>query len=95
MHPFFIDWEPSRRHLRTFAWSIALAIGLVAWWFADTNAGLVLRVIAAAVFALGTVRPRLFRFPFVLLAACLCGLAWAIRATTFGPAPAPRQDDPV
>jgi hypothetical protein len=93
MHPFLIDWEPSRRHLRTFAWSLALVLALLSWWCGGSVAGLSLRWCAAAIFALGAVRPRLFRLLFVLSVLSLYALAWALQAIRI--LPARRQDSSV
>jgi hypothetical protein len=80
MHPILIDWEPTRRHLRTFAWSFALGLALLSWWCAGTGAALLLRWTAAVAFALGAVSPGLFRLPFVVLFLFVYSAAWPVRA---------------
>jgi hypothetical protein len=57
--------RPSRRHLRHYAWAIALILAVFAWQQGSSPVGWSLRLAAAIVFALGTVLPNLFWWPFV------------------------------
>jgi hypothetical protein len=53
--------KPSRRELRIFAWTMAALVGLAAARRQDDGIRLLLQVAAGAIFACGTVWPRLFQ----------------------------------
>jgi hypothetical protein len=58
--------DPRKRQLRYLAWSIALALAVLAWFEDSSTTSVWLRLAAAAIFAVGTVLPGLFRQPFLL-----------------------------
>ena len=59
--------EPTPRQLRHFVWAVAVILALLAWSPAGAAAVWPLQLTAALLFALGTVLPRLFRWPYVAL----------------------------
>jgi len=62
MHPEPNNWDPSRRHLRYFAWLLTLV--LIGFTLATDSPPLAwfLRLAAALLFAVGTILPRTFRW---------------------------------
>jgi hypothetical protein len=69
-------WNPPKRQLRYFAWFIALCLAMIALGMGSlANTGL-LRLTAAGVFALGTVLPGVFRWPYL---TTLYPLLWLAR----------------
>ncbi len=67
--------NPARRHLRHFAWIVALVLAVIALTIGSVE----LRWVAAVVFALGTVLPVVFRWPFIVLVS---PVAWAVSRFT-------------
>ncbi len=45
---------------RVFAWLLALAVALLGWSISPSRAALLLQIVAALIFAVGTTWPRLF-----------------------------------
>ena len=76
--PLFVtEWNPSRWQLRHFAWALALALAVIAWPWPDLFGGLMFRLLAAATFAVGTVWPAVFRWPYRTLLVVTLPVAWA------------------
>jgi len=86
MHPFRLNWDPPRRHLRAVAWLVAVLLAVLAVFYESTAAGWTLRLSAAALFAIGTVLPRTLRWPYILLLITLYPLLWILKRVL--PAPA-------
>ena len=68
-------WDPPRRYLRLLAWVVAALLAVLAWGLGGP-ALWPLHLAAGLVFALGTVLPRLFRWPYIAL---VLGPAAALR----------------
>jgi hypothetical protein len=56
---------PPLRHLRWLAWLIAALLAGIALLAGSSTLAWLLRLMAAAVFALGTVLPRTFTWPYL------------------------------
>lgn len=78
MQALFRSWDPAKRHLRHAAWLIALALAVASWQVPGGPAAMALRVCAALIFAAGTVLPRLFRWPALLLFAIAYPALWLL-----------------
>ena len=52
--------------LRLLTWALALVVAIVSCYFTHTLLGLLLQLAAAAIFAVGTVWPHLFRRLFLI-----------------------------
>jgi hypothetical protein len=78
MPSFLFDWDPPRRRLRRLAWILALGVAVTAWLVADPVDGLLLRLLAAVVFAVGTVWPGLFRCCYRTLVLLAYPLRWIV-----------------
>jgi hypothetical protein len=76
MSLFVPEWNPSRRQLRHCAWATALALAVIAWHWPGAFGGLVLRLAAAGAFAVGTVWPPVFRWPYRALLVVTFPLGW-------------------
>ncbi len=70
-----LDWDPSRRRLRVFAWVIALALALSALHEAATPLAWPLRLAAAVFFATGTVWPNAGRWLYIAVLLLLWPLS--------------------
>jgi hypothetical protein len=75
---FTPEWNPSRRQLRHFAWIMALLLAVLAWQTGDSLPRLVLRLLAAFVFAAGTVWPGLFRWVYRVVWFITAPFGWVI-----------------
>jgi hypothetical protein len=73
---FNTEWNPSRRQLRHFVWTAALVLAFIAWRWPGPFGALVLRLVAALLFALGTVWPPLFRWLYRSLLVVTYPLSW-------------------
>jgi hypothetical protein len=78
MPSFLFDWDPPRRRLRRLAWVLALGVAVVAWFAADPVDGLLLRLAAGVIFAVGTVWPGLFRCLYRTLVLLAYPLRWIV-----------------
>lgn len=52
---------PNNSPMRLLAWALALVVALVSCYFPRTPLGMFLELTAAAIFAVGTVWPHIFR----------------------------------
>ncbi len=76
MHALSIDWNPSKRQLRHFAWLAALLLAVLAWCLTAYAEAWTLRLAAAALFAIGTVLPAILRWPYVALFLLAYAAVW-------------------
>lgn len=74
MHLPAFDWHPARRHLRQFAWGMALFLAVLSWAGAAFPWTLTMRLSAACLFAVGTVLPGILRWPYIALLLILYAL---------------------
>ena len=65
------SWDPSKRQLRAFSWIMALGLGISAWQLDWSGYAGGLRLAAGVVFAVGTVLPKLLRWPYLFLCVLL------------------------
>jgi len=72
--------DPLARRLRHFAWSIALFLAVLSWLVPHAH---VVGLAAAFVFALGTVLPQTFHWPFFALHRLLRTVLPATLVTSF------------
>lgn len=88
-----LDWQPSRRQLRQFAWGTALFLAVLSWPGGDSYWSLSLRLAAALLFAIGTVLPSVLRWPYLSLLLVLCLFVWFFHRIlqAFSLSPAPRR----
>lgn len=84
MLPDAIDRNPSRRHLRSFAWMTALVLVAVSWRLDSLGLSLALWLAGASVFALGTVWPAAFRWWYVALVVLTYPLGWLVSRVLLG-----------
>src|SRR5947209_4329421 len=68
------EWRSSKRHLRYFAWTVALGLALSVHYRPSGQQAYV-ALAAALVFALGTVLPQAFRYVYALVLTPLVWLA--------------------
>ena len=80
MHSPQLEWNPPRRQLRYLAWLIASVLAVLAWQ-GDPVETRWLRLAAASVFAVGTVLPGFFRWPYVALLYLIYPFLWLIGRT--------------
>src|SRR5262249_1026049 len=73
---------PDNQNLRHFAWVLALILAIAAR-YADPTTRVILTFVAAVIFAVGTVLPRRFVWPYRLLLLGFYPLIWL--ATTIFP----------
>jgi hypothetical protein len=78
-----VVWNPSRRHLRYFAWALALVLVGLTLAGTSPSAAWSLRLAASAVFALGTVIPATFRWPYVALLLALYPIGRAVPSLNY------------
>ncbi len=78
MAPFGIEWEPPRTQLRHFGWVLALVLAVAGARLAPAPAALALELLAALMFALGTVWPSSLRWPFLAVAVATAPAAWVV-----------------
>jgi hypothetical protein len=76
MSLFRTDWNPSRRHLRHFAWVVSLVLAVAAWRCTGPALELVLRLLAALVFAAGTIWPDQLRGVYRLIVFLTYPVGW-------------------
>jgi hypothetical protein len=67
--------EPSKRHLRHFAWIIALAVALGTRYLGPAPQAY-LAVVAALIFSIGTVLPGAFRWPYKIALTGFYPVIW-------------------
>jgi hypothetical protein len=79
MHAFIVNWDPPRRHLRAFAWVAALVLALFAVFYESSPSAWSLRLAAAAIFAVGTVLPRMLRWPYFFLLVVFYPVLWLLK----------------
>jgi hypothetical protein len=72
------DWNPSRRQLRHFTWAFALVLGWISWSCSTGATGLGLRLVAAGVFATGTIWPALFGWLYRAVVAVTFPVGWVV-----------------
>jgi hypothetical protein len=83
--------NPSAARLRLLAWLAALVLAVVAWHLGPSLASLVLRLVGAGIFAIGTLWPGTFYGMHLFLSVLafpllwIGGVAWQ-RLAQFGPA---------
>jgi hypothetical protein len=73
------DWKLSNRQVRLFAWVTALALALVAWRSHEPTVRLGFKLLAALVFAIGTVWPGLVRWIYQPLVILAFAVVWVFR----------------
>ena len=71
-----IPMQPSSKFLRLFGWFVAGALALAGHLVFPSPAGLVLQLVGAAIFAVGTVRPRALLGLYWVLSVVLWPLTW-------------------
>jgi len=79
-----MDWNPSRRKLRHFTWILAVVLGWISGHYPSAATGLGLRLVAAVVFATGTIWPGLFGWVYRAMVVVTFPVGWVVGYVLLG-----------